>query len=273
MTSCGDANGAACFDNKVVGRPVALAPSRVAPVKMAHRRPLAVRTATPSHAHARGGIRLAATKPKSVTIAVGSEAPASRIPVPRASPQPAGSVADKTAYRGDIADAHPAEPSAEKAETSQVMQELIMVATAAAERMTAAAAAASKNDKDRPDPTQTVGLGNTEQAAPNTDLLIAILMARSDTKSVADLAGKTIAIDDRYAKSDSTVRTAIVAAGATEVQLSEGPTTAINRLTDGEVPAAVVALVSPDAADTFPDIKGFKTFHVPMSPRSARALQ
>lgn len=115
---------------------------------------------------------------------------------------------------------------------------------------------------------------NTARAAPappdNPDLLVAVLMARPETKSVADLAGKTIAIDDRYAKSSSTVRTAIVAAGATEVQLSEGTTTAINRLTNGEVPAAVVALVSPDAAETFPDIKGFKIFHVPLSPRAAR---
>jgi ABC-type amino acid transport substrate-binding protein len=115
---------------------------------------------------------------------------------------------------------------------------------------------------------------NTARAAPappdNPDLLVAVLMARPETKSVADLAGKTIAIDDRYAKSSSTVRTAIVAAGATEVQLSEGTTTAINRLTNGEVPAAVVALVSPDATETFPDIKGFKIFHVPLSPRAAR---
>ena len=67
------------------------------------------------------------------------------------------------------------------------------------------------------------------------------------------------------------MRTAIVAAGATEVQLSEGSTTAINRLTNGEVPAAVVALVAPDAAETFPDIKGFTIFHVPLSPRAAKA--
>jgi hypothetical protein len=67
------------------------------------------------------------------------------------------------------------------------------------------------------------------------------------------------------------VRTAIVAAGAPEVQLSAGPTTAINRLTTGEVAAAVVALLSPDAAETFPDIRGFKVFHVPLSPRAARA--
>jgi hypothetical protein len=47
--------------------------------------------------------------------------------------------------------------------------------------------------------------------------------------------------------------------------------TAINRLTGGEVPAAVVALVSPDAADTFPEIAGLKLFRVPLSPKSERA--
>jgi hypothetical protein len=104
----------------------------------------------------------------------------------------------------------------------------------------------------------------------NPDLLVAILLARPDTRSVSDLAGKTVAIDGRYAQSNGTVRTAIVAAGAPEVQLSEGATTAIDRLTNGEVPAAVVALLSPDSAETFPDIKGFKIFHVPLSPRAAR---
>jgi hypothetical protein len=274
MTSCGDVNGAACSDNRAVGRPVALTPSRAAPVTMAHRRPFAARTATLSRAHARGGVHLAATKPKSATVAV--EASVSRIPVPRASPQPAVGAADKTAYRGDVVNARPAEPSTEKAEASQVMQELIAVATAAADRMTAAAAASAaqpKNDKERPDRAQTVARGDTERAAFNADLLVAILMARPDTRSISGLAGQNIAIDDRYSKSIGTVRTAIVAAGASEIQLSEGPTTAINRLTNAEVPAAVVALVSPDAAEAFPDIAGFKTFRVPLSPRSARARQ
>ena len=77
-------------------------------------------------------------------------------------------------------------------------------------------------------------------------------MVRPDIKSVSDLAGKTIAIDDRYSASNGSVRTAIVAAGAPEAQLSEGQTTAINRLVDGEVPAAVLALVSPEAAERYP---------------------
>jgi hypothetical protein len=66
------------------------------------------------------------------------------------------------------------------------------------------------------------------------------------------------------------VRTAIAAAGATEVQLSEGRTTAMTRLSNGEVPAAVVALLTPDAAESFPAISGYKIFHVPLSPRSVK---
>jgi len=103
------------------------------------------------------------------------------------------------------------------------------------------------------------------------DRLVAVLMARPDVKLVSDLAGKTIAIDDRYAASNRSVRTAIVAAGAPEVQLSEGQTTAINRLTNGEVSAAVLALVTVDAAEVFPEIAGFRIFHIPLSPRALRS--
>jgi hypothetical protein len=78
-------------------------------------------------------------------------------------------------------------------------------------------------------------------------------------------------IDDKYSGSNGNVRTAIVAAGAPEVQLTEGQTTAINRLVNGEVPAAVLALVSADAAEGFPEIAGFKIFHIPLSPRSLKA--
>jgi hypothetical protein len=101
------------------------------------------------------------------------------------------------------------------------------------------------------------------------DALVAILVAGHDVKSVADLAGKTIAIDDRYSESSiSRVRTAMVAAGAPEVQLSKGQTTAINRLVSKEVPAAVVGLVSANAADSFPELARFRIYRVPLSSRS-----
>ena len=63
----------------------------------------------------------------------------------------------------------------------------------------------------------------------------------------------------------------MAAAGALEVQLSKGQATAINRLVGKEVAAAVVGLVSASAADSFPELPRFRTFQVPLSPRSSPA--
>jgi hypothetical protein len=104
------------------------------------------------------------------------------------------------------------------------------------------------------------------------DALVAVLVAGPDVKSISDLAGKTIAIDDRYSEqSINRVRTAMAAAGALEIQLSKGHTTAINRLVAKEVPAAVVGLVSAGAADSFPELARLRTFRVPLSARSSPA--
>jgi TRAP-type uncharacterized transport system substrate-binding protein len=100
--------------------------------------------------------------------------------------------------------------------------------------------------------------------------MVAVLMTRSDIDSVSALTGKTIAIDSRYSESNADIRTAIVAAGGSRVQLSEGQTTAMDRLVNGEVPAAVLALVSVDAADGFPKIAAFKTFQIPLSPGAVK---
>ena len=101
------------------------------------------------------------------------------------------------------------------------------------------------------------------------DALVAVLVTGPDVKSVSDLAGKTIAIDDRYSEqSISRVRTAMAAAGALEVQLSKGQSTAINRLVSKEVSAAIVGLVSASAADSFPELARFRTFQVPLARRS-----
>lgn len=102
------------------------------------------------------------------------------------------------------------------------------------------------------------------------DTLVAILVTRPDVKSVNELAGKTIAIDDRYSEpSIGRVRTAMAAAGATEIRLSKGQTTAISRLAGKEVTAAVIGLVSVSAADSFPALAGWKTIRVPLAPRIA----
>jgi hypothetical protein len=114
--------------------------------------------------------------------------------------------------------------------------------------------------------------GKSPSAPPNDAArLVAILAARPEIKSVSDLTDKTIAIDDRQSSLHAVVRTAIVAAGATGVQLTEGQATAINRVVNGEVPAAVLTLESPEAAETFPDIEGFRIFRIPLSPGSMKA--
>jgi TRAP-type uncharacterized transport system substrate-binding protein len=124
-----------------------------------------------------------------------------------------------------------------------------------------------------PAPEQKAKSTDTEKTAASspidTDHLVAVLMARPEIKSVSDLAGKSVAIDIRQSASNGSVRTAIAAAGAAEVQLSEGQT-AINRVANGEVPAAVLALVSPEAAEAFPEIAGFRIFRVPLSPRAMK---
>jgi hypothetical protein len=75
-------------------------------------------------------------------------------------------------------------------------------------------------------------------------------------------------MDEEYSESRNDILVAFAVAGALPDQFSAGHTTAINRLLNGEVPAAVLALVSADSAKGFPDIAGFKVFQVPLLPQS-----
>jgi hypothetical protein len=106
-----------------------------------------------------------------------------------------------------------------------------------------------------------------ESAEPNAEMLVALLISHPEIKSVSELTGRTIAIDDRQSASQTRVTAALVAAGATEIQLRDGGALAIDRLLRGEVPAAVVTLVSPEAAAAFPDIAGFHVFKIPLASR------
>ena len=113
----------------------------------------------------------------------------------------------------------------------------------------------------------------TALAQPNNaDQLVAILLVRLEIKSVSDLANKVVAIDVSPSDSVAGVRSAIVAAGANEVQMSEDQTLALVRLIDGEVPAAVVAVVSPTAADVWnAGLSGFNVLRLPLpSPSKAK---
>ncbi len=148
----------------------------------------------------------------------------------------------------------------------ETIQEQVAAATELAERMTAATA----GPQDSEQIASSTGRSDRLETAPsdNSDPRVAILMARPEIKVVSDLSGKEIAIDGKQSASSGNIRAAIVAAGAAEVQVSEDQTQVINRLILAQVPAAVLALVSPEAAEAFPEITGFRIFRVPLSPRS-----
>ena len=187
------------------------------------------------------------------------------------------------AGNADTPTATVAEPS-KKAEGAsgpavRTIRDQVAAATALAERLSSATAApapelksdngdlSNRSDPVRPRDTETTGSASSTASGP----LVALLMARPEINSVSDLANKEIAIEDNQSASNGNLRTAIAAAGAVEVQLSDGHTKAIDRLLSGEVPAAVLTLVSPDAAAVFPDIAGFKTFRIPLSATSDKA--
>jgi hypothetical protein len=156
--------------------------------------------------------------------------------------------------REKTADTHSTAGAGVNSDTRTV-QEQVMAATTVAERMTVSTLAAPESEANKP--------GHTEKTAQlKTDSLVAILMARPEIRSISDLTRKTIAIDEGQFASAGNVRTAIAAAGAVEVQLS---------VISGEVPAAVLTLVSEEAAKAFPDIAGFKIIRVPLSPDSSSA--
>jgi len=249
IDSCTSTNGLSCLERKA-GPPINLMSLRTHSAATNSRSAGAWKNER-SSAPARHGTRLASATAKSADSAAAAESPAART---------------------DIAQSHPTIGAANS--NVRTIEAQVAAATMLAERLTSAAATpdTKANGKDRSGRPETLARGDAERSAsaPVNDTLVAVLMARPDIRSVSDLTGKTIAIDDRYSASNGIVRTAIVAAGAPEVQLSEGHTTAIDRLANGEVPAAVLALVSADAAEGFPEIAGFRIFHIPLSPRSLK---
>jgi hypothetical protein len=194
-----------------------------------------------------------ATAPRAEESKAAPSVRAAKLARPNSSDLPRAGVADpkpaaKAGADSGTAQAYnavlpPANTAADSIADTRTPQQQAMAAMAVAERSTAAT-----------------------PASIDADHLVAVLMTRPEIKSVSDLAGKNVAIDGRAFNGN--VRTAIAAAGATAVQLSEDQTKAIDRLISGEVPAAVLTLVSPEAADGFPEVAGFRIFRVPLSPRS-----
>jgi hypothetical protein len=203
---------------------------------------VAERGDTPPRSHAHREVR---RTPRPIKVAAKAASP---VPIPLPSPQTTQQTTGN-AVAGQATPASTTDPhSTTDVPQTRTIEEQVAAASAVAERMSV--------------PTLDASL----------DALVAVLVADTGVKSVSDLTGKTIAIDDRYSEqSISRVRTAMVAAGALEVQVSKGQTAAINRLVSKEVPAAIVGLVSAAAADSFPELARYRTFQVPLKPRSSQA--
>jgi ABC-type amino acid transport substrate-binding protein len=176
---------------------------------------------------------------------------------------PAAAASD--AAQAKIAELRPSGAIATGSHT-KTTRELVTAAMAVAERMTAAVEDPRGSEQN----TKSADRSDRSETAPSNDTnpRTVVLIARPEIKSVADLAGKEIAIDHRLSGPSGNLRTAIAAAGAAEVQLAKSQTKAIDRVIVGEVPAAVLTLASPEAAEGFPEVAGFRVFRIPLSPSS-----
>jgi hypothetical protein len=203
-----------------------------------------------------------------------------------AKPQPADVAVNSKPAPAEVSKPAPtdvaAAPSADRAAApppARRVQELVAAATALAENLTAASAAPAPQreaaDAEAPAQSGAAAPDSTEPkadaATDSTDNRVALLMARPEIAKVSDLAGKDVAIEDRRSAASASIQAAISSAGAAEVRLDEKGLSAIDRLVGGNVSAAVLTLVSPQAAEWFPDIPGYKIFRIPLSPGSVRA--
>jgi hypothetical protein len=92
---------------------------------------------------------------------------------------------------------------------------------------------------------------------------VAIVVASPEIKSLSDLTGKIIAIDDKYSNTNARIHAAIASAGAADSLLASSESKAIDRLLSGKTPAAVLTLVYPETG--FSTIEGYSVFRVPLA--------
>lgn len=149
-------------------------------------------------------------------------------------------------------------------------EDRVMVAAAVAEQLTAMATAAFElKVMNGEAAVMSVSGGKADPAPQNqAEARVALVMVRAEIKSLRYLTRQTVAIDSERASATSSIQTAFATEGAPKVLVSTGERRAIDRLIAGEVPGAIVALVSEDAAKAFPDIAGFTIFRMSLPPRS-----
>jgi len=166
----------------------------------------------------------------------------------------------------------PATAGTAPASALRTIQQQVVEATGMADRVTAITLereAASKSGNQGMEPGAGGATDKTASGSPiNPDNLVALVLARPEINKLSDLNNRNIAIEEKQSAATGSVSAALMAAGAAEVQFSKAQTGALDRLISGEVPAAVLTLASPEAAESFPDIAGFRIFRVPLSPRA-----
>ncbi|WP_249734106.1 hypothetical protein [Bradyrhizobium sp. sGM-13] len=157
------------------------------------------------------------------------------------------------------------------APVSRTIQQQLVEATGMADLVTAIGTgreAANKSDNPEAAPADVSDSDKAASVAPDDPDLVALVLARPEIDSLSDLNNMSIAIEEKQSASSGRVSAAFMAAGAAEVQFSEAKAGAIDRLINGEVPAAVLTFASREAAEGFPDIEGFRTFRVPLAQKA-----
>jgi hypothetical protein len=255
VESCTDKHGFACSNRTAVDQPIKLASLKTAHRTKSAKLTIAATEKPPRHtARDKTPAHLATKKVKPTVTAAKAQPPTTVVPLPPLSlktelePKSSANPAAGSGTTGlSIADPRPIVGPAPNF-NSRTIKEQVAAATAVAERMTVASAWAARDGAD-------------------PIAVVAVVMVRPEIPSLFALTAKNVAIDDRYLVSIADIAIAFVESDGPVVQLSAGHTAAIDRLVNGEVPAAVLALVSADAADAFPEIKGFKIFHIPLLSR------
>jgi hypothetical protein len=166
----------------------------------------------------------------------------------------------------------PATAGTAPASALRTIQQQVVEATGMADRVTAMTLERGAPSKSGNQGMERGDGGATDKTASGSpidpDNLVALVLASPEINELSDLNNRNIAIEEKQSAASGSVSAALMAAGAAEVQFSQAQTGALDRLISGEVPAAVLTLASPEAAEWFPDIAGYRIFRVPLSQRA-----
>src|SRR5512138_1218556 len=107
--------------------------------------------------------------------------------------------------------------------------------------------------------------GAAGASADDASRTVALLLATPEVTSLSELAGKNIAVDEATAASHDEAQRKVEATVSAKFAGSRAK--ALDRLVNGEVPAAVLTLDYPETAEWSAEIAGFKVFRIPLSDR------